>query len=253
MTLRIYLTGRTGVEAGGEQLVHERQFRGRQERLAFAYLVRERGRPVTREELAAVLWPGDAPPAWQTGLSAIVSRLRALVARDELARRSVSISRGFGQYRLDLPYDTWVDVEAAAHAVDEAEQRLRAGAPRSAFAPAVVASSIARRPFLSGDGGGWVAQERQKLDRVRLRALECLARVWLATAEPALAVEAAAEALTLEPLRESSHRLLMQAHAAAGNPADAVRAYHALRESLVSALGTDPSRETEALYLELIG
>jgi len=253
VTLRIYLTGRAGVEAGGELVVQERQFRGRQERIAFAYLVCERGRPVTRDELAGVLWPDDAPPAWQTGLSAIVSRLRSLVASEELARLSVSISRGFGQYRLFLPSDTWVDIEAAVHAVDDAEQRLRGDDPRAAFAPAVVASSIARRPFLSGDDGGWVARERQKLERVRLRALECLARVWMATEEPALAVEAAAEAVTLEPLRESSHRLLMQAHAAAGNPAEAVRAYHALRESLVAALGTDPSRETEALYLELIG
>jgi len=253
VTLRVYLTGRASIEVDGDVVLSERQFRGRQERVAFAYLVRERGRPVTREELAAVLWPDEPPPAWQTGLSAIVSRLRALVARDELARRSLSISRGFGQYRLDLPSDTWVDVEAAVHAVDEAERRLRGDEARAAFGPAVVASSIARRPFLSGDDGGWVAQERRKLDRVRLRSLECLARVWLATEEPTLAVEAAAEALTLEPLRESSHRLLMQAHAAAGNPAEAVRAYHALRESLVSELGTDPSRETEALYLELIG
>jgi DNA-binding SARP family transcriptional activator len=253
VTLRIYLTGRAGVEADSELVVRERQFRGRQERVAFAYLVRERGRPVTREELAAVLWSDEPPSAWQAGLSAIVSRLRSLVARSELAQLAVSISRGFGQYRLFLPSDTWVDVEAAVHAIDEAEQRLRGDDPRSAFAPAVVASSIAQRPFLSGDDGGWVAQERQKLERVRLRALECLARVWLATDDPSLAVEAAAEALTLEPLRESSHRLLMQAHVAGGNPAEAVRAYHHLRGALVAELGTDPSRETEALYLQLIG
>ena len=55
MNVRIYLTGRVGLEVDGELVVHERQFRGRQERVAFAYLVSERGRPVTREELAEVL------------------------------------------------------------------------------------------------------------------------------------------------------------------------------------------------------
>ncbi|MDP3767480.1 MAG: bacterial transcriptional activator domain-containing protein, partial [Dehalococcoidia bacterium] len=61
------------------------------------------------------------------------------------------------------------------------------------------------------------------------------------------------EALALDTYRERSHRLLMRAHAAAGNPAQGVRAYHDLRELLASRLGTDPSRETEAVYLELLG
>ena len=251
--LRIYLTGRVGVEADGELVVQERQFRGRQERVAFAYLVCERGRPVTRDELAEVLWPEGPAPAWQTGLSAVVSRLRSLAAGRELAARSVSISRGFGQYRLFLPGDTWVDVEGALHAVDAAEQALRNGDARAAFGPAAVASNIARRPFLSGVDGGWVAKEREKLLRARLRALECLAQVWLATNDPLLAIEAAEEALAVDPLRESSYRLLMRAHALAGNPAEAVQRYHRLGGLLRSELGTDPSPETEALYLELLG
>ena len=253
MTVRIYLSGRVGLEIDGDLVLNERQFRGRQERLAFAHLVCERSRPVTREELAAVIWPGEMPPVWRTGLSAIVSRLRSLLARRELSALSVSISRGFGQYRLFLPADAWVDVEAAATAIDAAEAALRAGDPKRAFGPAVVAVTIARRPFLSGADGGWVSHEREKLERQRLRALECLSEIWLSTGEPALAVEAAAEALTVEPFRESSHRLLMRAHALAGNPAEALRSYHRLRERLVAELGTDPSAETEALYLELLG
>ncbi|MDZ4278777.1 MAG: BTAD domain-containing putative transcriptional regulator [Dehalococcoidia bacterium] len=253
MSIRIYLSGRAGVEVDGELLVGERQFRGRQERVAFAYLVSERARPVTREELAAVIWPGELPPAWQTALSAIVSRLRSLLCGPELKEREVVISKGFGQYRLFLPSETWVDVEAAVSAVDGAEAALRAGEPREAFGPAVVAETISRRPFLSGDADGWVARERERLRRVRLRALECLAQVWLAADDGALAIEAASEALALDTYRERSHRLLMRAHAAAGNPAQGVRAYHDLRELLASRLGTDPSRETEAVYLELLG
>ena len=252
MQIRIYLTGRVGVELDGELAVQESQFRGRQERIVFAYLVFEQARPVAREELAEVLWNGDEPEAWQTGLSAVISRLRALLSRDVLQRPDASISRGFGQYRLFLPADAWVDVEAAVRAIDAAEQALRSGDAKAAFGPATVAACIARRPFLSGDDGGWVVRERTKLERVRLRALECLARVWLANDEPLLAIEAAAEALTIGPLRESSYRWLMHAHAAAGNPAEAVKAYQQLRTQLASEFGTDPSKETEAVYLELI-
>jgi DNA-binding SARP family transcriptional activator len=253
MHSRIYLSGRVGFEVAGELAITEREFRGRQERVAFAYLVLERARPVARDELANVLWPEERPAAWQTGLSAVVSRLRSLLAREPVAGLPASMSRGFGQYRLFLPAGVWVDIEAAANAVDAAEAALRATEPRAAFGPATVAATIARRPFLSGDGGGWVAREREMLQRVRVRALDCLARVWLAAGEPQYAVEAAAEAVGADALREASYRLLMQAHVAAGNRAGAMRSYHDLRERLVGELGSDPSQETEALYLEVLG
>ena len=54
-------------------------------------------------------------------------------------------------------------------------------------------------------------------------------------------------------LAGSSHQLLMQAHASDGNPAQAVKAYHRLQRVLTDELGTDPSSETEALYLKLLG
>ncbi len=65
-------------------------------------------------------------------------------------------------------------------------------------------------------------------------------------------MEAAAEAVALDSFRESSYQLLMRAHGAGGNRAEAVRVYHPLRDLLTDELGTDPSRETEALYLELL-
>lgn len=54
-------------------------------------------------------------------------------------------------------------------------------------------------------------------------------------------------------LAGSSHRLLMQANASDGNPAQAVKAYNRLQQLLTDELGTDPSSETEALYLKLLG
>ncbi|MEX2159495.1 MAG: BTAD domain-containing putative transcriptional regulator [Dehalococcoidia bacterium] len=252
MSIRIYLTGRAGVEVGGHLVLGERDFRGRQERAVFAFLVCERARPVTREELAAVLWPVEPPPAWSTALSAVVSRLRSLLDTPALRPHDVSISRGFGQYRLFLPHDTWVDIEAATQAIDVAESALRHGRPRDAFGPAVVADNITRRPFLSGDEDGWIAHQRDRLARMHVRALECLTRVWLHAGDGALAIEAAQEALALDPFRETSLQLLMRAHALSGNPAGAVQAYHRVRELLVSELGTDPSPETEAVYLELL-
>ncbi len=84
-----------------------------------------------------------------------------------------------------------------------------------------------------------------------LRALECLARIWLITGEPVLAVEAAADAISLDPLRESSYRLLMQAHDT-GNRPEALQVYSSLRKRLLDELGTNPSAESEKVYLALL-
>ena len=46
MSVRVYLTGRVALEVDGQVVVNERGLRGRQGRVAFAYLVCNRTRPV---------------------------------------------------------------------------------------------------------------------------------------------------------------------------------------------------------------
>ena len=151
-----------------------------------------------------------------------------------------------------LPVDAWIDLEAGA-AIDAAEGALRNGDSKRVLAPATIAVTIARRPFLAGLGGEWVDSQRRKLERQLVRALDCLSQMWLSAGEPALAVETALEAVTRDPFRESSHQLLMRSYVAIGNPSEAVMVYHGLRELLSEELGTDPSDDTEALYVELLG
>jgi len=169
-----------------------------------------------------------------------------------LALAPILISSNSGGYQLHLASGSWVDVEAAACAVDEAEGALRTGNMRRAWGPALVAVTIAKREFLPGIEGEWVDSHRSKLQRQLLRALECLCRVWLWNREFALAVEAGMQLVALDAFREGSHQLLMQAHAANGNRAEAVKLYHRFRALLADELGTAPGADTEALYLELL-
>jgi DNA-binding SARP family transcriptional activator len=150
MRVRIYLTGRVAIEIDGEVVTREREFRGKQGRLVFAYLVSERTRPVPREELASVVWPDELPAAWEGALSALTSRLAGLLDSPRLKDEGVAFSRGLGLYQLRLPLDVWIDLEAGVSAVDHAEGALRADQPNKVLGPATVGSSIARRPFLPG-------------------------------------------------------------------------------------------------------
>jgi len=247
--VRVYLAGRMVVETPSG-VIEERDFVGRQGRSAFAYLALARNRPVSRSELAEALWSDAPPPAHEAALSAIVSKLRATlttVGFDSSVLGSLS-----GCYELRLPSATWIDIEAAADAIHEAEFTLRSGNPAAAYGPSAVAHHIARRPFLAGDDGRWASGRRDKLRAILLRALECRARVYLWNGEDALAVEAAREAIELEPFRETAHQLLMRAHGAAGNTAEALHAYERCRRLIAEELGADPSPETKALHLALL-
>lgn len=249
MTLRVYLAGPLCVEAEG-RLIAEAELGGRQPRLAFAYLVCADGRPVPRDELAEVVWPGEVPASWEISLAAIISKLRAILARAGVPRDA--IGGALGCYQLRLAPKAWVDVLAAGTNLYQAEGALRRGDLAVAGPHAMIASAIARRPFLPEDNGVWVERMRDELRRQRVRALEIFAEALLGDHDHARAAVLATEVLELEPYRETAHQLLMRAHDAAGNRAEALRAYDRCRRLLAAELGVDPSPATEAVYLAIL-
>jgi DNA-binding SARP family transcriptional activator len=98
---RIQLCGRFVARVSGKRL--ERELPGRQGRLLFAYLALNRDRVASRAELAEALWPRELPSAPDPALSALLSKLRRVLADGALEGRT--------QIRLDLGRRARVDVE----------------------------------------------------------------------------------------------------------------------------------------------
>lgn len=250
--LRLYLAGQLRAEWDG-RVLGERDLPSRQARVLLTFLVCERARPVSRDALAELLWPRHAPPSWEASLKALVSKLRPFTTG--LAPRGASapaIHGQYGCYQLELPRDAWIDLEAARAALDEAEGALRRGCPATAWGPLNVAVSVARRGFLPGEDSPWVEERRRDLERLLIRALDGYAEVALAISQPTQAVEAAHEALKLDPLREPAWRFLMRGHEALGNRPEALAAFHRLKVRLREDLGVSPSAETEALFTRIL-
>jgi ABC-type transport system substrate-binding protein/DNA-binding SARP family transcriptional activator len=248
--VKVFLVGRVALEADG-LAVQDARLPGRQGRLLFAYLAVQRGRPVPRDELAAALW-GEAPPAtWDKALTVLVSKLRSLLTEAGLDGPH-ALTAPFGCYRLELPEGTWIDAIAAADAAGEAERALAAGDPAAAKTAALLAESLTRRAFLPGDNGAWVEDKRRELADARSRAVTALAGACLRTGAGGEAASWAEQAIGLEPFRETGYRLLMEAHAADGNRAEALRVYERCRRLLADELGAYPSPETESVYQRLL-
>ncbi|HET6547904.1 MAG TPA: AAA family ATPase, partial [Solirubrobacter sp.] len=215
---------------------------GRQGRLLFAYLVVNRNRGCPRDELIDALWPEGPPAAADSALSALLSKLRRALGEGVLTGR--------GELRLSLEGEVRVDIEASAAAIGAAEAAMEAGDHAAAAERAREALATDLQTFLPDAEGGWAADQRRDLETIRLRALETLAEAGLRQGgrELGAAEQAARAAIAAAPFRESSHRLLMEIHEAAGNPAEALRAFEELRSLLREELGTTPGQAAMAVF-----
>jgi SARP family transcriptional regulator, regulator of embCAB operon len=250
VTLRIYLTGRLALESDGT-LFDQGAFAGRQGALVFARLLMPRGSAVSRDDLAALLWDEVLPNAWDSALNAVISKLRVLLARAGLDKSQV-LTSALGCYQLNLPADAWLDADAAFDSLHAAEAMLKRNRHQDAWAAAQVAYHIYKRPFLPAETGDWVARQRERLATFHVRACECLAETYIRNGEASIAVDLARQAVLAQPYRETAHQMLMRAHAAAGNRAEALRAFEECRRHISDHLGVAPSADTEHVYLGIL-
>jgi SARP family transcriptional regulator, regulator of embCAB operon len=242
---RIQLCGRLVVELEGRRI--ERALPGGKGRVLFTYLVLNRDRRVSRDELLTAVYGEDASPDQYPSLSVLLSKLRSVIGQELLAGRS--------EIELVLPRDAFVDVEAAREALHRAESHVAAGEWAEAWGPAGVAYHVGRRPLLQGEDRPWLEEWRRRLEDVHLRGLECFAEARLGLGGPTLpqAEEAARRLIELAPYRETGHRILMEAQERRGNVAEALLAYDRLRVLLRDELGVAPSPAVQSVHRRLLG
>ncbi|GAA3834854.1 hypothetical protein GCM10022226_65520 [Sphaerisporangium flaviroseum] len=212
-----------------------------------ALLTVERGRVVPIHRIEEVLWEGHAPKRPANNVATLVSRLRRVLGHH-------AITGGRDGYRLGTAPAVRVDVDEAAALVAEAEGRLAADEPTVAGVAASRALEFLNSgSALEGEPHAYWAEVawREVSDLVR-RARHAAAAAALQSAEPAVARRVAEAAVLADRFDEAAYRLLMRAHAAAGEPARALLLYARLRDALVNELGTDPAPETRDLHLAIL-
>jgi DNA-binding SARP family transcriptional activator len=242
---RIQLCGRLRVDIEGRHVTP--LLRGRQGRVLLAYLVVNRNRAISREEMIQAIWPNQPPVDPAAALRTQLSRVRTALGAHALAGRDA--------IELRLPEGTWIDVEVAEEAMLAANAALDDQDWGEAWMRAHITINIAGRPFVAGFDAPWAREVRADLKELELRAMEAIARagIGLGGSELAGAERAAQALIRAAPFRESGYVQLMRALIAAGNSAEALRTYDQLRTLLASELGSAPGAEAQALHRELLG
>jgi predicted ATPase/DNA-binding SARP family transcriptional activator/transposase len=212
--------------------------------LLLAYLVYHSDRSHSRELLAELLWPGADPPSARQSLSQALSTLRHQLTVPAASTESLFLVDRFS-----------IGVNPDAISTDVAEfDAAFAEAVRATDEPDRIhcltrAVDLYRGPLLPGSYQDWVLCERERLAERFFQALRRLIGAMEASGDLDSAIDLARRGIALDPLREETHRHLMQLLAASGRPELALRQYRELERLLQQELGETPSRATRTLAL----
>ncbi|MGC5041452.1 AfsR/SARP family transcriptional regulator [Streptomyces sp. DT73] len=212
-----------------------------QQRGLLALLLLHEGRPVETEAILEALWGEHGPRGARGTVRTYVYRLRPI-----LGDMAVIESTGSG-YRLTVRDGTF-DLRRFRELTAQAHQARRVGAAASAADLLRQALGTWQGPALSGVRGPFFELERDRLEELRLAALEEVFDLELeAGGHPDLTSEIRA-AVTEHPLRERLHEQLMLSLVRAGRRAEALSAYQHTRQLLREELGVDPGPALRALH-----
>ncbi|MGI5215751.1 BTAD domain-containing putative transcriptional regulator [Plantactinospora sp. CA-290183] len=226
--------------------------RGLRHRAVLARLLVARGRVVSVDRLVDDLW--DVPP------DGAVAAIRTFVSD---LRRSLEPDRSPRQpARLLVTAPPGYAVRAAPDAVDAwrfeamvGESALLLAAGRAAPALACLEDGLAlwRGPaYAEFAGEGWARGEINRLDELRMLAVERRAEAQLAlgrTAEAAFELQAHADS---HPLREDTWQLLATALYRSGRQGEALAALRRARQTLAAELGVDPGPRLRQLQADIL-
>jgi DNA-binding SARP family transcriptional activator len=226
--------------------------KGPRHRAVLARLLIARGRVVPVDRLADDLW--ERPPAGAVAaLRTFVSDLRRALEPSRLPRQPaallVTAPPGYALQAAPDAVDAWLFEAAVGAAAD----LLSAGQAARALAGLDAALALWRGPaYAEYAAQAWARAEIDRLDELRLLAVERRAEALLALGRAADAVAGLQAHAAERPLREDAWQLLATALYRAGRQGEALGALRRIRATLVAELGVDPGPRLRRLETDIL-
>lgn len=204
----------------------------RKSALLLAYLAIPAGTTHARDRLANLLWPSSGQDQARGSLRHALAALRKVLGSDAIegARDMIKLRTGIVAVDLDVVTDL---------AEGRATPSLM-GLP----ATGTLLDGIATEHDNLGE---WLTFERTRSRGLQQAALQRTINALSEAERHADAIAAAERLVALDPLREQSHRTLMQALVRAGERSTALVQFKRLEDVLRSELGVAPSAQSVAL------
>ncbi len=213
-----------------------------------AYLVFHSGRACTIQELSDALWPEDSSTNPAGALKNLAYRLRTLLKKIWPDTEFVITGKGCYSWNPDL----MVNVDAAQMAAD-LKQLKSVTEPEEKIRISMHAFELYKGKLLSDySSEHWIMPRTAYYESQYLELAKSLAELLEAQGEGGQMERVCLRALTIEPLDEKLHELLIRAQMLEGKIDDAEQHYHATEKLLYDSLGVGPSESMRMLHTDLM-
>jgi DNA-binding SARP family transcriptional activator len=237
-TLRIHALGRTQIETDGVDLGGE--WLDQRPGQLLKYLICERHRVVTSDEIADALWP-HAGPLTRNSVRHQVHVLRERLEPDRISRAmSPFIITRRGGYMVD-PHQVWLDA-------DQFETELSCGLTLYARGEVVAAANRLERGLALYKGdlftenlyAEWALEERDRLRELAGRGLRTLVEIARSSGDLETAAPHARRLAAMEPFDMDVQREFIEICLRRGRRSEAMRRYAIVRKRIKREFGQDP-------------
>ena len=225
---------------------------GRRQRTLLALLLVNADRAVSLDALVDGVWEDDPPATAKRQIQNTLSALRALLdsgAGGEAAAPTITAEGN--AYRLRTAGGE-LDARLFLAHLDRARRLSAGGEPRPAAAELRSGLRLWRGPAFAGLTGRVIAAAAARLDEQRLAATEECLELELRLGRHAELVGELTELVAAHPLRERLVGHLMVALHRSGRQAEALEAYHRLRDTLADQLGLEPGARLRDLHTAVL-
>ena len=225
---------------------HPAPLGGPRQHVLLALLLIERGRPLSVDRLVEALWPTEPPDGAPATVRAYVSKLRASIGP------IAPITNSPAGYALDVPKDR-VDAFRFERLAIEGRDALNRGATRRAAERLRAALGLWRgEPFAGLADEASLRTEADRLEEIRLSALEERIEADLAFGRAAQLVDELESLVVIHPYRERLWRQLMLVLYRSERQTDALATYQRARSLFADELGIEPGEELQALERSIL-
>lgn len=233
--LQIQCLGRFRIGWDGGEPIKWRS--GKTEEL-FAFLLHNRGKIVSRDEIIEAVWTDAAPDRAAHQLHSAVYYIRKTLESHGIKREQVRINSG---YRLELG-----DAEVDAARFRELCEKIKDGRGISDADMLPYAGQ-----YFEGSGWLWAEVERERLSRDFVQAAITLSRTLIESCDFKAAERLLMNAFEKNPYEEAVTVLLLELYGRAGSKSNAAKHYREYSRILKSELGIEPGERINKIYEEM--
>lgn len=211
-------------------------------------LLTNHDRPLSRDTLIEMLWPGAGPGARTRQFHVLIHELRKLLEPQGRLGNGLYVHSDGDRYAFSTQAPSWIDTLEFCTLLERARTADASGKERAAIVAYEAAVELYRGDYLQDEPfAEWCEPAREQLREACTGALQRLSILWGYQARWDKSIGWSRRALLVDPLREEVHRTLMYALWASGRRDEAVRQFATCAHLLRERLDLTPLPETELL------